>query len=92
MKAILIVSTMLTISVAQAATKSDAIYLDQSGRQVDAVTAIKASMSGQLTYKCNPQEFKVSKSGSSISIRNRKKKLTAEEIQVQIEELKKRSE
>lgn len=91
MKQILIVSMLVTLS-AHAAPKSEAIYLDQSGRQVDAVTAIKASMSGELTYKCNPQEFKVSKSGNSISIRNRKKKLTTEEIQLQIEELKKRSE
>lgn len=79
-------------NVAHAATKTEAIYLNSSGRQVDAQTAILESAQGGLTYKCNPQEFKVSKSGNSISIRNKKKKLTKEEIAEQVKELTKRAE
>lgn len=77
--------------IANAATNNK-IYLDQSGRQVDAQVAILKAAQGELTYACNPQEFKVSKSGNSISIRNKKKKLTKEEIAEQMKELAKRAE
>lgn len=78
-------------SGAHAAT-TQKMYLDAGGRQVDAQTAIVKAAQGELTYMCQPQEFKVSKSGNSISIRNKKKKLTTEEIQQQIDDLKKRAE
>lgn len=89
----LILSTLVFASVAvQAAPKSEAIYLNSAGRQVGAVDAIRASMGGELTYKCQPQEFSISKSGSSISIKNKKKKLTKEEIETQVRDLQKRAE
>lgn len=50
------------------------IYLDSSsGRQMEAHEAILAAVKGQTVYKCQTVEAKISKSGTSIGVRNVKK-------------------
>jgi hypothetical protein len=59
-------------------------------KQVNAIApeaAILASANGETVYKCQPVEMKVSKSGTSISMRNIKKKLTSEEAAQKIKEI-----
>ncbi len=43
------------------------------GKQTDAQAAIVATMKGQEAFKCQSVEFKVSKAGTSIGLKNIKK-------------------
>lgn len=51
-------------------------YLTDSGKQVEADEAIKASLQGSNIYKCQSVEMSVSKSGTSVSLKNIKKPKT----------------
>jgi hypothetical protein len=76
----------IAITSAQAfAANPVQMFIDAgSGKQV---TPVEALSSGKPTYKCNLTEMKVSKSGTSISLRNVKKKLSASDIEKQKAEL-----
>lgn len=74
------------------AATNDVFYVTSSGSKIDSKDAIISAAKGDLVYKCQPQESGISKSGTSLTVKNRKKKLTQEEILKQIEDLKKRAE
>lgn len=71
--------TVLSLLAAVAAAAADNPAYKQfylvSGKQVSAETAILASLKGNEAYRCVSVESKLSKSGTSIGIRNVKKKL-----------------
>jgi hypothetical protein len=46
-----------------------------NGKQVNAETAILASLKGSESFKCTAMQAKVSKSGASIGLKQIKKKL-----------------
>ncbi len=48
-------------------------FLNDSGRQLDNAEAIIEAANGKNVYKCNSVEFKVSKTGTSIGVKNVKK-------------------
>lgn len=53
--------------------KYDLVYTTNVGTKLDANTALLKSLNGTVIYKCQTVEPKVSKSGTSISLRNVKK-------------------
>ncbi len=65
------------------------VYTKAPGQPMDATRAILDAASGEKVYKCELVEAKVSKSGTSVSLRKRKKQITAEEAAQKIEEIKK---
>lgn len=58
---------------AHAEEKYKLFYINQSGTQIDATKALLASLKGDQVYKCQSVESKVSKTGTSIGLRNIKK-------------------
>lgn len=48
-------------------------FLTASGKQIDNTEAIMSAAQGGEVYKCQSVEFKVSKSGTSIGLKNVKK-------------------
>lgn len=66
------VAIMLLASISQAAEYKQ-FYITASGAQVDATEAIMSAAKGESVYKCQSVEFKVSKSGTSIGLKNVKK-------------------
>ena len=84
--------TLMVAGVSAYASKYDLIYITQSGKRLSAEAGILAAASGEVVYKCQTVEAKVSKSGTSVSLRNIKKPKSKEEIEQQIEELKKQAE
>ena len=49
------------------------IYMTSNGRQIESHDAILAAVKGETVYKCQTVEAKISKSGTSIGVRNVKK-------------------
>jgi len=72
MKRILLTLVLITTLNTQAADY-DLIYITKSGSKIDATSAILKASEGEVVYKCQTVEAKVSKSGTSISIKNIKK-------------------
>jgi hypothetical protein len=54
--------------------------------------AVLDAAAGETVYKCQPVEMKISKSGTSVSLRAKKKKLTKEEAADKINEIEKQAE
>jgi hypothetical protein len=74
MKLVIIALSLISTSTSTSASAADyAQFYLVNGAKVSAETAILASMKGTEAYKCNSVEFKVSKAGTSIGIRNVKK-------------------
>lgn len=88
----LILATVLISSTHAMADKYKLIYLDAKGRQVSAEEGILKAAGGEEVLKCQTVEAKVSKSGTSISLKNIKKPKTKEAIDEQIKELEKQKE
>ena len=63
---------VLSISASQAADQK--IFYQSKGETIKAERAILAAMRGDEVYKCQTVEAKVSKSGTSIGLKNVKKK------------------
>lgn len=68
-----ILLTMCLISAASHAGEYKQFFLDASGRQLSSEEAILASVKGAETFRCQSVEYKVSKSGTSIGLKNIKK-------------------
>jgi len=68
-----ILFAMLITTTVHAETKYDMYYTDSSGARLSATDAILANVKGEQVYKCQAVEAKVSKSGTSISVKNVKK-------------------
>ena len=67
---------VLSISASQAADQK--IHYTSKGQTLNAQAAILAAMRGEEVYKCQTVEAKVSKSGTSIGLKNVKKTKLAE--------------
>ncbi len=83
-KSILVLTIALTGFSASAA---DVIFTKQVGAPITAEQAILASAEGTPVYGCELREMKLSKSGTSVSMRKKKKKLTADDAKAKIEEI-----
>lgn len=83
-----IAALALGMSVANAAG-NQVIFTRQVPAPITADQAVLASASGETVYGCQLKEFKISKSGTSVSLRTKKKQLSAEEAEAKIEEIKK---
>lgn len=86
-----LIVALLMISSTAMAGKYDLIYL-RNGKQVTPEQGILAAASGETIYKCQTVEAKVSKSGTSVSLRAIKKPKTQEQVDEQIKELQKQVE
>lgn len=64
---------MFSSTLALAETPYELFYVSKSGSKVEVVDAIVSAAKGESIYKCQSVEFKVSKSGTSISLKNVKK-------------------
>ena len=63
-------------STAMAATKGakiPAVYITSSGQELAVTDALLASVKGETVYKCTKVESQVSKSGTSIALKAKKK-------------------
>lgn len=81
---------MFAVSKAHAADRPLSIVIDaESGKVISALEAIR---SGKDAYNCKLAHATVNKSGTGVTLKNDKKKITEEELKKQIEELKKRVE
>lgn len=70
---------------------ADTIWIKKSDKsQVEVKEAVLGTLKGEEYYKCALQESKISEKTGSIGVRNVKKKLSQDEIDNQIKELKKR--
>ena len=76
----------------QAHASERQIYISTNGSRMSATQAIGAAMSGHEVYKCTLQVAAVSKSGTSIRVKNVPKKLTKEQIAAKIKALQERGE
>lgn len=86
--ALLISSTLVMLPSTSSASDQYAIkYEDASGRALTASEGILKASTGETIYKCQTVEAKVSKSGTSVSLRNIKKPKANADIDQQIKEL-----
>lgn len=67
-----VIALIMSTSIAQA-TEYKQFFLTESGKQIDNTEAIMSAAQGTQVYKCQSVEFKVSKSGTSIGLKNVKK-------------------
>lgn len=65
------------------------VVFTKSVSAIPAETAVLSAAGGETVYKCQPVEMKISKSGTSVSLRNIKKKITKEEAEQKIKEIEK---
>ncbi len=72
MKASILILLVTAISHAETAP----FFITESGSKIEPVQAIEKSVKGEQVYKCQPVEAKVSKSGTSIGLKNVKKQKT----------------
>lgn len=70
MKKLLIIALALTIV---SISNAQDYYTDSTGKRIDNVAAIMSAMKGNDVFKCQPMQFKVSKSGTSIGLKTIKK-------------------
>ena len=73
MKNLILLVALAFASTSFAQTEYKMFYLNDSGTQLDATEALLQSSKGSNVYKCQSVEMKVSKSGTSISLKNVKK-------------------
>lgn len=73
---------------ASSAAHNQPVYTKAPGQPMDATRAILDAAAGEKVYKCELVEAKISKSGTSVSLRKRKKQITAEDAAQKIEEIK----
>ena len=77
MKYLLLTATLIACINASAAElpkpKFEQYYTDSFGNRVETETALIKSVQGETMYHCQVVEAKVSKSGSSIAMKNVKK-------------------
>ena len=64
-----LVGSTLTVNAAE----YEMFFLSKNGNKISNEEAIIAAANGETVFKCQSQEFKVSKSGTSISVKNVKK-------------------
>lgn len=69
----LIVGLLVGSTLTAGAAQYEQVFLNSSKQVITNEDAIIAAANGETVYKCNSQEFKVSKSGTSISVKNVKK-------------------
>ncbi len=84
----IVTGAMILLSIGARAAER-VIFVNLKGEQI---TNKQALMSDEESYKCTLGSSGVSKSGTSLSFKNKKKAITQEELERQIEELKKRVE
>jgi hypothetical protein len=68
------------------------VVFTKSVAPMSADRAVLDAAAGEVVYKCQPVEMKISKSGTSVSLRAKKKKLTKEEAADKINEIEKQAE
>lgn len=56
-----------------AKAKTEAKYLNSGGQELAVTDALLASIKGETVYKCTVVESQVSKSGTSIALKTKKK-------------------
>ena len=69
----LIIGVLVGSTVTVNAAEYEMFFLSKNGNKISNEQAIIASANGETVYKCIAQEFKLSNSGSSISVKNVKK-------------------
>ena len=75
--------------ICSGANAANAVFVKNVGSGISAESAILSAASGEVVYKCQQVEMKLSKSGTSVSLRNVKKKITAEQAADKIKEIEK---
>lgn len=78
--------------VAVHAATTEVVVLNSSKQVITNAEALQLGIKGETVYKCTPQIASLNKTGTSIALHAKKKKLTKEEIETQIRELQKRAE
>lgn len=74
------------------ARADESVFLDSSLSKVTPTDAMLKGLRGEVTYKCQPQEFKVGKSGTTGGLKTKKKKITKEQAEQLIKETQERIE
>lgn len=74
------------------AAQSEVVVLNSSKQVITNSEALQLGIKGEVVYKCTPQIASLNKTGTSIALHAKKKKLTKEEIEQQVKELEKRAE
>lgn len=83
---------VLFIITSTALAANEPIFTKSVPNAITADQAILASASGETVLKCTPVEMKVSKSGTSVSLRAKKKSITKEAANEKIKEIQKQVE
>ena len=75
MNKLLALITILS-GITASAVDYDLVYMTKSGAKLDAQAALLEAAKGETIYRCQTVETKISKSGTSISLKNVKKPKT----------------
>lgn len=64
---------MLMSGILAGANEYKLVYMDSNGNKLDTTEALLQATKGEEIFKCQTVEYKVSKSGTSIGLKNVKK-------------------
>lgn len=70
MKSVILTAIVL---VSISSNAAETFFMSKDGKRLEATQALQSSLAGQEVMKCQPVEAKVSKAGTSITLRAIKK-------------------
>lgn len=73
MRHVVIILALIGSTATAKGAKNEVHYITSSGQEVAVTDALLSSLKGETVYKCTQVESKVSKSGTSIALKARKK-------------------